>query len=180
MRLLPPVDDWQNLLCIEELGRLGLERCATARCAVKTMGDLAARAPSHPAPMLFVTHIFLFSEVRCGGAARGAQAQYGYFNTEGGTPSAPSYGGSSECLVVSDADEVWHFHVLTGTDGTGAVWVAMRAPEGAATVLVNGFVAREVDLTDGGANWLYSDNMVSSAIAAARALPAFERAYARG
>lgn len=60
-------------MCIEELSRIGLERCDTARCAVQTMGDLAE--------------------------------QFGYFNTESGTPEKYSLGGSSECLIVADSEE---------------------------------------------------------------------------
>lgn len=33
------------------------------------------------------------------------QVQFGYFNTESGTPEKFSYGGSAECLIVADAEE---------------------------------------------------------------------------
>ncbi len=112
-----PLHGGANLLCIEELTKLALERCTSARCAVSTMGALAE--------------------------------QYGYFNTEVGTPAAYSLGGSAECLLVSDADEVWHFHVMTAPGGTGAVWAAQRVPDTHATALPNAFVIRDMDLSDG-------------------------------
>ena len=111
-----PVHGGPNILCIEELTKIALERCATARCAVQTMGSLAE--------------------------------QYGYFNTESGTPTSFSYGGSAECLLVSDADEVWHFHVMTAPSGRSAVWAAQRVPDDHATALPNAFVIRKMDLQD--------------------------------
>ncbi len=125
-----PRDGGANLLCIEELTKLALERCMTARCAVQLMGDLAVR--------------------------------YGYFNTESGTPAAFSYGGSAECLLVSDAREVWHFHVATAPSGTGAVWAAQRVPDEHATALPNAFVIRTMDLEDAD-NYLASPSVVDVA-----------------
>jgi len=113
-----------NLLCVEELTKIALERCTSARCAVETMGALSE--------------------------------QYGFFNTESGTPAAYSLGGSAECLLVSDAREVWHFHVATAPGGTGAVWAAQRVPDEHVTAQPNAFVIREMDFAD-------SDSYLASA-----------------
>lgn len=44
---------------------------------------------------------------------RPLQVQYGYFNTESGTPDKFSYLGSSECLIVGDAEEARAQHRRT-------------------------------------------------------------------
>ena len=65
---------------------------------------------------------------------------------------------------MSDPDEVWHFHVAAGAEGSGAVYVGMRAPDNSVTALVNAFVAREIDFGDSAhENWLWSDNVVDQA-----------------
>jgi dipeptidase len=128
-----PLHGGANLLCIEELTKIALERCMSARCAVATMGALAE--------------------------------QYGYFSTEAGTPAAYSLGGSAECLLVSDADEVWQFHVMTAPGGTGALWAAQRVPDEHATALPNSFVIRELALEDAD-NYLAAAGVVDAAAAA--------------
>lgn len=122
-----------NLLCIEELTKVALERCDTARCAVSTMGALAE--------------------------------EYGYFNTESGTPGAFSLGGSAECLLVSDPHSVWHFHVATHPSGSGAVWAAQRVPDGHVTAQPNSFVIRSMNLAEPH-TYLASADVVNVAITA--------------
>ena len=57
---------------IEDLTKLALERCKTARCAVQTMGDIAV--------------------------------EQGFYSADSGSVEAPAYSGSSEALVVVDAE----------------------------------------------------------------------------
>ncbi|KAF4040135.1 Peptidase family C69 [Phytophthora infestans] len=110
------VSGGKNLFGIAELTKVALERCATARCAVDTMGTLAEK--------------------------------YGFYSEDSGEMAKPDYGDSAEALVVGDKlGEVWVFHVMTGKDNAGAVWAAQRVPDGHVTVVANGFIIREIDLS---------------------------------
>lgn len=88
------------LFGIEELSKIALERCASARCAALTMGRLAE------------AHGFY-----------GGNGHLGKLEPWGGLQT----GGAAEALAIGDADgELWAFHILPGTGepGRGAV----RAP----------------------------------------------------
>jgi dipeptidase len=88
---------------VEEMSRIALERCATARCAVRLMGSLAEE------------HGFLSV------TTTGSVDQSG---------SDPNEGGES--LLVGDTEEAWVFHVLSDgcpLDKCGAIWVAQRVPD---------------------------------------------------
>ncbi|GAX81201.1 hypothetical protein CEUSTIGMA_g8633.t1 [Chlamydomonas eustigma] len=119
-----------NLMSIEELTKIALERCKTAKCAVKLMGDLSVR--------------------------------YGYFSTEA-LPGTNSFSAAAECVLVSDALEVWHFHVMTAPSGASAVWAAQKVPDDHVTSLPNSFVIRTMDLEDPD-NYLASDGIEQVAI----------------
>jgi hypothetical protein len=48
------------------------------------------------------------------------------------------YGDSGECLTFADAKEVWHFEIMgAGPAEPGAVWAAVRIPEGQVGVSAN-------------------------------------------
>jgi len=104
--LLLAVTPSRTLLCLQELTRIALERCATARCAVQTMGNLSVT--------------------------------YGFFAAEM-SPTDYSLAGAGECLLVSDANDIWQFHVIAGIKGTSAIWAAQRIPEDHVTVMPNRF-----------------------------------------
>ncbi|KAF0686239.1 Aste57867_21944 [Aphanomyces stellatus] len=92
-----------------------------------------------------------------------AAVQYGFYSVDSGSPDAPSYGDTAEALAVSDKfGETWIFHVLTGPQNASAVWVAQRVPPGHVSVVANGFVIRQMNLTDTD-NFLASDNVLSFA-----------------
>ena len=78
---------------VEELQSIALERCTTARDAIKMMGSLATK--------------------------------YGY-------------GDWGECLTVADTKEVWQFEIFGGGPAEkGAVWAAVRIPDGNVGVSAN-------------------------------------------
>ena len=104
----------------DELGRVALERCTTARDAVLLMGKLAV---------------------------------------EGGFYGEDNVEGTGESFIVVDKKEVWVFHVLSSdSEGSSAVWVAQRVPDGHVTVVPNIFVVRNIDLDDSD-NYLASSNI---------------------
>jgi len=107
-----------NRVGIEDLTKLALERCKTARCAVQTMGDVAV--------------------------------QQGFYSADTGSPDAPAYGGSSEALVVVDAEpgDMWVFNVLTGKKNASAIWAAQRLPSDHVAAVGNCFTIRSLDLKD--------------------------------
>ncbi|EQC37161.1 hypothetical protein SDRG_05387 [Saprolegnia diclina VS20] len=106
-----------NLFTINELTKIALERCDSARCAVQTMGDLA------------VAH--------------------GFYNDFNGNLTHPAFMSSAESVAVGDKyGEVWLFHVLTGPKNASAVWAAQRVPDDHIAAIANGFVIRQMDLSD--------------------------------
>ncbi|KAF0686240.1 Aste57867_21945 [Aphanomyces stellatus] len=120
-----------NLFGIAELSKLALERCDSARCAIRTMGDAAVT--------------------------------YGFYSEDSGSPLAPGYSDSAEALAISDKyGETWVFHVLTGPKNASAVWAAQRVPAGHVTAIANGFVIRQMNLTDSD-NYMASANVASFA-----------------
>ncbi|CAJ1397073.1 unnamed protein product [Effrenium voratum] len=117
---------------IEDLTKLAMERCKTARCAVQLMGDIAV--------------------------------QEGFFSADSGSPDAPAYGGSSEALVVVDAEpgDMWVFNVLTGKHNASAIWAAQRLPSDHVAAVGNSFTIRSLDLNDPENN-LFSPGVTSLA-----------------
>jgi dipeptidase len=117
---------------IEDLSKIALERCKTARCAVQTMGDIAV--------------------------------EQGFYSADSGTPEEPAYGGSSEALVIGDAEpgELWIFNVLTGRNNASAIWAAQRVPSDHVVGIGNSFTIRALDLNDPENN-LYSPNVTKLA-----------------
>lgn len=117
-----------NKVGIEDLTKLALERCKTARCAVQTMGDIAV--------------------------------QEGFYSADTGSPDAPAYSGSSEALVVVDAEpgDMWVFNVLTGKKNASAIWAAQRLPSDHVAAVGNSFTIRSLDLNDAENN-LFSEGV---------------------
>jgi len=117
-----------NRAGIEDLSKLALERCETARCAVQTMGSIAA--------------------------------EQGFYSADSGSPDAPAYGGSSECLLVGDASpgEIWIFNIMTGKNNASAIWAAQRVPSDHVVTIANAFSIHRINFTDS-ENFLYSHNV---------------------
>jgi len=100
------------LFDVSDLGRIALERCKTARCAVQTMGQLAV--------------------------------EYGFYGAEWG-PGTEMEGGES--FSVTDPTEAWIFHISADDTGKSAVWAAQRVPDDHVAVVANGFIIRQLDLS---------------------------------
>jgi len=77
--------------------------------------------------------------------------RYGFYG-------AGQFEGTAESLAVSDADEVWIFHILPDPTGRSAIWAAQRVPSDGFAVLANMFVIRQVDPSDT-RNFLMSDSV---------------------
>jgi len=74
------------------------------------------------------------------------------------------YSDGGECLTVCDTEEAWMFEILGPGEGKlGAVWAAVRVPDGYITVNANLSRIGELDLDDK-ENYLASDNVVSLAV----------------
>lgn len=108
----------KNLFGIEELTKIAMERCVTARCAIQTMGDLASQYGFYSADVGLPLN----------------------------DPN-PDLTDAGECLSIADkTGEVWVFHILTGPDNGGAVWAAQRLEDDQVTVISNGYIIRKLDL----------------------------------
>jgi dipeptidase len=74
------------------------------------------------------------------------------------------YRSTAESFSIADPDEVWLMEMIgTGPGGAGAIWVAMRIPDGAISAYANAPRIRRFPLDDP-ANCLYSDNVISFAV----------------
>jgi len=103
-----------GMFMIEEIERLMLERCKTAREAIKLAGELVK--------------------------------QYGY-------------GDYGECITIADGKEVWHFEIMgAGPLEKGAVWAAVRIPDGEVGISANIPRISEINLKDPD-HYLASDNI---------------------
>jgi len=91
--------------------------------------------------------------------------KHGFYSADGGTPDAPAYGGSSECLILADADpgELWIFNVLTGKNNASAIWAAQKIPDNHVAAVGNSFTIRRMNLSDS-ENFLYSPGIADLAI----------------
>lgn len=74
------------------------------------------------------------------------------------------YVDGGECLTVGDQNEIWFFEVMpAGPFNTGAVWAAVRIPEGHVGVSANRSRIGKVDPSDT-ENYMASSNVFSLAI----------------
>jgi dipeptidase len=74
------------------------------------------------------------------------------------------YRSTAESFSIADPNEVWLMEMIgTGPGGKGAVWVAMRIPDGSIAAYANGIRIRTFPLDDPD-NCLYSDNVISFAV----------------
>ena len=73
------------------------------------------------------------------------------------------YGDWGECLTFADAKEVWHFEIMGGGPlEAGAVWAAVRIPDGHVGVSANIPRISELDMADPD-HYMASDNVFSLA-----------------
>jgi dipeptidase len=75
------------------------------------------------------------------------------------------YQSTAESFSIADPNEVWLMEMVgTGPGSRGAVWVALRIPDGYISAYANGPRVRDFPLDDP-ANCLFSENVVSFAVA---------------
>ncbi|HHY46555.1 MAG TPA: peptidase C69, partial [Firmicutes bacterium] len=68
-----------------------------------------------------------------------------------------------ECLTVGDPNEIWHFEIMPpGPFGKGAIWAAVRIPEGHVGVSANRSRIGKIDPNDP-ENYMFSKNVFSVA-----------------
>jgi dipeptidase len=105
-----------GLLDTAALMQLALERCATSRCAVETMGALAEEFGFGPTPGEVA------STASCGGRV--------------------CWDDSGEAYTITDkSGEVWVFHIVGGVSRiTKSVWAAQRVPKGHFATIANEFI----------------------------------------
>lgn len=104
-----------SILDITELLRIAAERCATAVCAVETMGGLSEE----------YGFMAMKNEITPGTEADGK----------------PGYDDAGESVVLADeTGEAWVFHITGGFEGVSkSTWATQRVPKGHITVLSNTF-----------------------------------------
>ena len=74
------------------------------------------------------------------------------------------YASSGESISICDKEEAWIFEIVgPGKGGEGAIWVAVRIPDGMVSAHANMARIREFPMDDPD-NCLYSDNVVSFAV----------------
>jgi len=107
-----------NLAGIEDLSKIALERCKTARCAVETMGKIS------------VKHGFYSAD----GGEPSAPAYSG--------------SSECLLLADGSPGELWIFNVMTGKSNASAIWAAQRVPDNHVTAIGNAFTIRKMNLSD--------------------------------
>jgi len=96
---------------------------------------------------------------RCANQLMGDLAvEYGFYGAVWKGDDMTVYGEAGEAMTINDKTESWMFHILSDDTGASAVWVAQRVPEGHISAVANGFVIKEVDLTDT-ENFMGSSNL---------------------
>jgi len=128
----------EGLIDLTNMMQIALERCATARCGVQTMGAIAEEYGFFPT---------------VGEPSLGLQ-----------TDGTMAFEDGGEALTLTDrSGEAWIFHVVGGVPGvTKSVWAAMRVPKGHAGFIANNFVLREVP-EEQNEDWLFSSNIREAA-----------------
>ncbi|CAK4751125.1 unnamed protein product [Aphanomyces euteiches] len=140
---------------------------AESTCAARTVG--------WPSDVPYGYNLFGIAELsklaleRCDSARCAIQTmgdaavEYGFYSEDSGNPLFPGYSDSAEALAISDKyGETWAFHVLTGPHNASAVWAAQRVPPGHVAAIANGFIIRQLNLTDND-NFMASSNVESFA-----------------
>lgn len=107
-----------NYAGIEELTKIALERCATARCAVETMGSIAVE-----------------------------QGFYSADSGEPDAPDY-SGSSECLLVGDASPGEVWVFDIMTGKGNASAIWAAQRIPPDHVTAIANAFTIRKMNLSD--------------------------------
>jgi dipeptidase len=75
------------------------------------------------------------------------------------------YNGPGESISVADTREAWIYEIVgSGKGGKGAIWAAMRVPDGHVSCHANSARLGEIPRDDP-ANWLFSKNLEELAIA---------------
>jgi dipeptidase len=130
-----------GLLDTAALMQLALERCATARCAVETMGNLSEEHGFGPTP----------GEVAGLASCQGRDC----------------WDDAGEAYTISDkSGEVWIFHVIGGVSGIiNAVWVGQKVPKGHLAVVANEFTIGELP-DKPNSDYLFNPKIRDAAIAA--------------
>lgn len=103
---------------IEDLSKIALERCKTARCAVQTMGDIAVEQGFYSADS-------------------GPVSAPAYAGSSEGL-----------VVIDATPGETWIFNVLTGRNNASAIWAAQRVPSDHVVAVGNSFTIRKLDLSD--------------------------------
>eukprot|EP00928_Gymnodinium_smaydae_P079509 TRINITY_DN63415_c0_g1_i1.p1 TRINITY_DN63415_c0_g1~~TRINITY_DN63415_c0_g1_i1.p1 ORF type:complete len:688 (+),score=132.89 TRINITY_DN63415_c0_g1_i1:76-2064(+) len=107
-----------NRAGIEDLSKIALERCKTARCAVETMGKIAV-------------------ELGFYSADSGDPSKPAY-----------SGSAECLVVGDADPGEVWVFDILTGKNNASAIWAAQRIPSNHITAVGNAFSILKMNLSD--------------------------------
>eukprot|EP00927_Polykrikos_kofoidii_P067628 TRINITY_DN63071_c0_g1_i1.p1 TRINITY_DN63071_c0_g1~~TRINITY_DN63071_c0_g1_i1.p1 ORF type:complete len:685 (+),score=64.53 TRINITY_DN63071_c0_g1_i1:65-2119(+) len=132
----------EGVLDLPTMMQLALERCETAKCAVKVMGSFAEELGFFPQ----VGEWSLGRETITGKAA---------------------FDDGGEAVTLADrSGDAWVYHVVGGVTGVAkSVWAAMRVPTGHAAFVANSFILREVPESESD-DWLFSSKLRDVALAA--------------
>merc|ERR1719375_2838769 len=108
----------KNRVGIEDLTKIAMERCKTARCAIETMGAIAVEQGFYAADPGELDAPLYISSSECLAVA----------------DAVPG--------------DLWAFHVMTGRGNTSAIWAAQRVPPDHVHVLANAFTIRKMRIDD--------------------------------
>jgi dipeptidase len=114
-----PDKPWgKNMAGIEDLSKIALERCETARCAVQMMGAIAVE-----------------------------QGFYSADSGDPSAPAYDG-SGEALSVADPIPGEVWIFNVMTGKGNASAIWAAQRIPSDHIAPIGNAFTIRKMKLND--------------------------------